>query len=134
MKDRSEDPSHHVQTLLPQSYILLWNEKQLNGSTMKDRSNDPSHHERTLLPRSYISLHPSDGGLKTVNIRHPSYGGRRMSCQKETQRIRLIRKRSVSMAAILNLLTERSALLPECHVHRGNGNQSCNQRGNLGQD
>ena len=74
MKDRSDDPSHHERTLLPQSYISLptpWrinpmthhttNKHSYHGatsrSTMKDRSDDPSHHEQTLLPRSYISLH-----------------------------------------------------------------------------
>ena len=28
MKDRSDDPSHHGRTLLPQSYILLFLEKE----------------------------------------------------------------------------------------------------------
>ena len=43
MKDRSDDPSHHEQTLLPQSSWV---------HPMKDRSDDPSHHEWTLLPQS----------------------------------------------------------------------------------
>ena len=34
MKDRSDDPSYHEQTLLPRSYISL---------TIKDQSNDPSY-------------------------------------------------------------------------------------------
>ena len=67
MKNRSNDPYHHEQTLLPRSYISLHimkthgdvssDLKQLNGSTTKNRSDDPSHHEQTLLPQSYNSLH-----------------------------------------------------------------------------
>ena len=89
MKDRSDDPSHHERTLLPQSYISLpyihhpidriahttafvtavvehWLEREIAQwvHPMRDRSDDLSHHERTLLPQSYISLpyihHPID--------------------------------------------------------------------------
>ena len=56
IKDRSDDPSHHEQTLLPPSYISLLVEIAQWVHPMKDRSDDPSHHERTLLPQSYISL------------------------------------------------------------------------------
>ena len=80
-EDRSDDPSHHERTLLPQRYISLpyihhpidriahttaivtavvehWLEREIAQwvHPMKDRSDDPSHHERTLLPQSYISL------------------------------------------------------------------------------
>ena len=45
--DRSDDPSHHEQTLLPRSYISL---------SMRNQPDDPSHHEQMLLSQSYISL------------------------------------------------------------------------------
>ena len=68
MRNRSHDPSHHEQTFLPQSYILLlfdltaaWPsdisiQLYVHRSTLRDWSNDPSHHERSFLPQSYISL------------------------------------------------------------------------------
>ena len=58
MKDRSDDPSHHERTLLPQRYISLppvlehWLEWEIGQwvHPMKDRSDDPSHHELHLAP------------------------------------------------------------------------------------
>ena len=92
MKDQSDEPSHHEQMLLPQSYISLpiankaqsqiddklplyqwstgWNEKKLNESTMKDRSNDPSDSYHRSTSRSNINTFKQQSSLARPFIQY----------------------------------------------------------------
>ena len=62
MKDRSDDPSHHEQTLLPGSYISLFTDKGAGRSSEVERSLMVRWVVGSILhgvdPLSYFSFHP----------------------------------------------------------------------------
>ena len=109
--DRSDDPSHHERTLLPQSYISLpWMEREIAQWV---------HHEgsirRSIAPRSYISLpycfsgsiisrfsdgdgprgNRSDGATSVQDFRLPA-SERSLECTKQFQAFSPVTHRSDS--------------------------------------